>query len=87
MRLRDVINFLRGLQTILKNNRLRYNEYYDIQNVYDNLYSDSKNGNKFYKLIYKNHLNTMERRMMRKYHVRCEVGEKLEMISKTYLSP
>ena len=51
MRLRDVINFLRGLQTILKNNRLRYNEYYDIQNVYDNLYSDSKNGNNFYKLV------------------------------------
>lgn len=51
MRLRDVINFLRGLQTILKNNRLRYNEYYDIQNVYDSLYSDSKNGNKFYKLM------------------------------------
>lgn len=51
MRLRDVINFLRGLQTILKNNRLRYNEYYDIQKVYDNLYSDSKNGNNFYKLM------------------------------------
>ena len=28
----------------------------------------------------------MERRMMRNHHVRCEPGEKLEIISKAYLS-
>lgn len=28
----------------------------------------------------------MERRMMGNYHVRCEVGENLEMVSKDYLS-
>lgn len=30
---------------------------------------------------------TMERRVKRKFHARCEVGEKLEIISNTYLSP
>lgn len=36
---------------MLKKNSLRYNEYYDMQSVYDQLYADSKNGNNFYKLI------------------------------------
>lgn len=39
------------LQTMLKKNKLRYNEYYDMQSIYDQLYADSKNGNNFYKLI------------------------------------
>lgn len=42
---------MRGLQTILKKNKLRYNEYYDMQGIYDTLYADSKSGNNFYKLI------------------------------------
>ncbi len=42
---------MRGLQTILKKSKLRYNEYYDMQFIYDKLYADSKNGNNFYKLI------------------------------------
>jgi len=29
----------------------------------------------------------MARRMMRKYHVRCRAGEKVEIVSKPYLSP
>ena len=36
---------------MLKKNKLRYNEYYDMQSIYDQLYADSKNGNNFYKLI------------------------------------
>ncbi|WP_160036881.1 group II intron reverse transcriptase/maturase [Paenibacillus sp. An7] len=35
---------------MLKKPKLRYNEYYDMQKVYDGLYSDSLNGNNFYKL-------------------------------------
>lgn len=41
----------RRLQTMLKKSKLRYNEYYDMQNVYDELYSASKNSNNFYKLL------------------------------------
>lgn len=41
----------RRLQTMLKKNKLRYNEYYDMQKVYDELYAASKNGNNFYKLL------------------------------------
>lgn len=35
----------------MKVNKLRFNEYYDIQREYDKLYSLSQNGNNFYKLI------------------------------------
>lgn len=42
---------MRGIQTILKKAKLRYNEYYEMQEIYDRLYADSKNGNNFYKLI------------------------------------
>lgn len=34
-----------------KKTKLRYNEYYDMQNVFDSLYAASKNGNNFYKLL------------------------------------
>ena len=44
----------RKIQTIQektkKKNKLRNNEYYDMQNVFDELYASSKNGNNFYKL-------------------------------------
>lgn len=36
---------------MLKKTKLRYNEYYDIQKVFDSLYAASKNGNNFYKLL------------------------------------
>lgn len=29
---------------MLKKNKLRYNEYYDMQHIYDELYAQSKNG-------------------------------------------
>lgn len=35
---------------MLKKTKLRHNEYYDTQKVYDHLYSNSLNGNNFYKL-------------------------------------
>lgn len=35
---------------MLKKTKLRHNEYYDMQRVYDGLYSSSQNGNNFYKL-------------------------------------
>ena len=35
----------------LKNNKLRHNEYYDMQNIYDELYQKSKNGGKFINLM------------------------------------
>ena len=31
--------------------RLRHNEYYDMQEIFDNLYSNSKNNNNFYNLM------------------------------------
>ena len=36
---------------MLKKTKLRYNEYYDMQHIYDELYAQSKNGNNFYKLL------------------------------------
>ena len=36
---------------MLKKTKLRYNEYYDMQKVFDSLYAASKNGNNFYKLL------------------------------------
>ena len=39
---------------MLKKNKLRYNEYYDMQHIYDELYAQSKNGNNFYKEAVKN---------------------------------
>ncbi|TBL12714.1 group II intron reverse transcriptase/maturase [Bacillus thuringiensis] len=36
---------------MLKKTKLRHNEYYDMQKIYDELYSNSLNGNNFYKLI------------------------------------
>lgn len=36
---------------MLKKNKLRYNEYYDMQSTFDSLYLQSKNNNNFYKLI------------------------------------
>lgn len=36
---------------MLKKDKLRYNEYYDMQHIYDELYARSKNGNNFYKLL------------------------------------
>ena len=36
---------------MLKKHKLRYNEYYDMQHIYDELYAQSKNGNNFYKLL------------------------------------
>lgn len=36
---------------MLKKNKLRYNEYYDMQHIYDELYAQSKNDNNFYKLL------------------------------------
>lgn len=36
---------------MLKKAKLRYNEYYDMQKVFDSLYSASKNNNNFYKLL------------------------------------
>jgi len=41
----------RRVQTMLKKDKLRYNEYYDMQSVYDELYQQSRNNNNFYKLI------------------------------------
>lgn len=35
----------------LKNSKLRHNEYYDMQNIYDELYQKSKNGGKFKNLM------------------------------------
>lgn len=35
---------------MLKKTKLRHTEYYDMQKVYDELYSNSQNGNNFYKL-------------------------------------
>ena len=35
----------------LKNNKLRHNEYYDMQNIYDELYQKSKDGGKFRNLM------------------------------------
>ncbi|EDT23168.1 group II intron reverse transcriptase/maturase [Clostridium perfringens] len=35
----------------LKNNKLRHNEYYNMQSIYDELYQKSKNGCKFKKLM------------------------------------
>lgn len=35
---------------MLKKTKLRHNEYYNMQKVYDGLYSSSQNGNNFYKL-------------------------------------
>ena len=32
---------------MLKKAKLRYNEYYDMQKVFDSLYAASKNGNNF----------------------------------------
>lgn len=37
----------------LKNNSLRYNEYYDVQKMYDELYDQSKGGNNFSNLMTK----------------------------------
>lgn len=34
-----------------KKAKLRYNEYYDMQECFDSLYTQSKNGNNFYKLL------------------------------------
>lgn len=39
------------IQTMLKKAKLRYNEYYDMQKVFDSLYAASKNSNNFYKLL------------------------------------
>lgn len=36
---------------MLKKNKLRYNEYYNMQRIYDELYQQSENGNNFYKLV------------------------------------
>ena len=36
---------------MLKKTKLRYNEYYDMQKVFDSVYAASKNGNNFYKLL------------------------------------
>ena len=36
---------------MLKKAKLRYNEYYDMQKVFDSLYAASKNNNNFYKLL------------------------------------
>ena len=36
---------------MLKKTKLRYNEYYNMQGVFDELYQQSLNGNNFYKLI------------------------------------
>ncbi len=33
---------------MLKKTKLRYNEYYDMQEAFDSLYAASKNGNNFY---------------------------------------
>lgn len=35
---------------MLKKTKLRHNEYYNTQKEYDNLYSNSLNGNNVYKL-------------------------------------
>lgn len=35
----------------LKNSKLRHNEYYDMQNIYDELYQKSKAGGKFKNLM------------------------------------
>jgi hypothetical protein len=36
---------------VLKNQKLRNNEYYNIQDVFDNLYKQSKNGKQFKNLL------------------------------------
>ena len=36
---------------MLKKDKLRYNEYYDMQSVFDELYQQSRNNNNFYKLM------------------------------------
>lgn len=41
----------RLMTTLIKKQRLRNNEYYDIQEVYDELYSKSLNGHKFKNLV------------------------------------
>ena len=53
VRLRDVLAPANkeGTDHAKRKNKLRYNEYYDMQHIYDELYAQSKNGNNFYKLL------------------------------------
>jgi group II intron reverse transcriptase/maturase len=39
------------MQTMLKKTKLRYNEYFNMQSTFDELYQQSRNNNNFYKLI------------------------------------
>lgn len=41
----------RRVQTMLKKDKLRYNEYFDMQSIFDELYQQSRNNNNFYKLM------------------------------------
>ena len=36
---------------MLKKDKLRYNEYFDMQSIFDELYQESRNNNNFYKLM------------------------------------
>ena len=36
---------------MLKKDKLRYNEYFDMQCIFDDLYQQSRNNNNFYKLV------------------------------------
>ena len=36
---------------MLKKDKLRYNEYFDMQSIFDELYQQSRNNNNFYKLM------------------------------------
>lgn len=37
----------RRVQTMLKKDKLRYNEYFDMQSIFDELYQESRNNNNF----------------------------------------
>lgn len=47
----DAKELLRAKEKSLKKNELRYNEYYQMQTIFDNLYKQSKEGSKFQHLF------------------------------------
>lgn len=47
----DTKELLKAKEKSLKKNQLRYNEYYQMQTIFDNLYKQSKEGSKFHHLF------------------------------------
>ena len=47
----DAKQLIKAKQKQLKKNELRYNEYYQMQAIFDNLYKQSKEGSKFKNLL------------------------------------